>query len=138
MSKFTPDDFVEFMFFYLKAQNKELNSEPPQATTYTKTSEFSSFDFPHLHLSTDIDFWSFELQELLAENPECDGFCCWMILEHRDLPNVDQVLLVVYDKHDNTLDAYMSEKDLSNFELVNLNDELPCLVADYSEPVVEC
>lgn len=126
------------MRFYLHTHKKELANEPPQATTYIKTGVFSSFDFPHLQLSGEIEFWSFELKDLLAETPNCDGFCCWMVLEHRDLPNVDQVLLVIYDKQDHTLDAYMSEKDLSNFEIVNLNDELPCLVADYSTPIDKC
>jgi hypothetical protein len=135
MAALTPEDFVSFMEFYLPTYGLSLGDEPPQATTYTKTEEFTKFDFPHINLSGDSFYtWNLQLKEVLERNIEADGFVAWFILE-KENESSDQALLVIYDKETNSLRAYLSEKDLDSFAEVSLLDELPHIVDDYSIPL---
>ena len=140
MAALTPSDFVCFMESFMSTYGIALADECPQATTYIKTKEFMSLDYPHTQLmSEDFDSWSLTLKEVLAKNSEADGFVCWLILEKEgDLSREEiQVLLVIYNKEDDVLNTYLSEKDLLNFQEVDLSEEMPNLMADYSEPLVK-
>lgn len=135
---FTIDDFISFMDYYLKIHNLDLTDEPPQATVYNKTDEVMKIDFPHMELGEDsFPTWNLELRKLLENNPQCDGFICWMILNEEDGDEeIDRVLFMSYCKKTNHLVSYLSTNGLYEFEEVPLADTMHNLVDDYGSELV--
>ena len=136
MSTFTPQDFINFMTSFLSVHNLKLEDQCPQATTYRKTDEYFMADDNSIHFHTPIiDEWALDIRKMLSERDYCDGFFCWVLLENDFPMNTFKVLLVNYDKLENKLTSYLSDKDLDNFQAVDLDSEFPELNIDYSEPL---
>lgn len=138
MSQFTPTDFVNFISSFTSLHNIELKEMCPHATTYRKTDEYFIADDSAIHFhSSDLSDWVFDLRKLLLDREDCDGFFCWILLEDDDTPKESFKLLVFnYDKLENKVTAFLSEKELDAFKTIDLDSEFPELNIDYSEPLV--
>ena len=132
----TADIFVDFLKEYIIQQKIDLKLEPPQTSTYIAGEERILIDYPHLCLAdVPMEMWSSLIKTMLKEKEIATGFIFWCVVEDQTTKR-DNVLFVIYNRDDDTLESYTADIFLSNYKPAYLEDCLPLLIDDYSEEIV--